>query len=161
MMKGFCMKIMAALPFRSAWIAAAVAMPLLLSCEISGGSGPNGTYGFPYADFEVEGTVVDDLGQPLSGVTVYFIDQYWGMTYTDVQPDGRFSLYGTFTPSSSMVVTAVDVDMDDGLNWGHYYDARYTVPLTFVEGSDNLADEWFSGLYICEEPILIQMFREW
>ena len=60
-----------------------------------------------------------------------------------------------------MVVTAVDVDMDDGLNWGHYYDARYTVPLTFVEGSDNLADEWFSGLYICEEPILIQMFREW
>ena len=33
--------------------------------------------------------------------------------------------------------------------------------VAFVEGSDNLADEWFSGLYICEEPILIQMFREW
>lgn len=53
------------------------------------------------------------------------------------------------------------MDMDDGLNWGNYYDAHYTAPLTFVEGSDNMADEWFVGLYVCEEPILIQMFREW
>ena len=33
--------------------------------------------------------------------------------------------------------------------------------LNFVEGSDNMADEWFSGLYVCEEPVVIQMFRQW
>ena len=131
------------------------------SCEISGGNGPNGTFGFPYADFEVDGMVVDDLGQPLAGVRVYYTDQNWGVTYTDVQPDGRFSLYGTFTPAGSIGLTAVDTDMDDGLNWGSYYDAYITVPLDFVEGSDNMADEWFSGLYVCEDPVVIQMFRQW
>lgn len=146
----------AVLSFMSAWLPAAVAVPFMVSCEISGGSGPNGTYGFPYADFEVEGIVVDDLGQPLAGIRVYFIDKYWGMSYTDVQPDGRFSLYGTFTPATSLSLVAVDI----GPNWDNYYDAYYTVALDFVEGSDNLADEWFAGLFVCEEPVQIQMFRE-
>ena len=55
-------------------VAGFIVLLAVSSCEISGGNGPNGTFGFPYADFEVDGIVVDDLGQPLAGVRVYYTD---------------------------------------------------------------------------------------
>lgn len=133
--------------FRSwaVWTACLSMLSVLSSCEISGGTGPSGSSGFPYADFEVDGIVLDDLGQPLAGIRVYYIDRWFGQTYTDSQPDGRFSLYGTFTPSSIITLTAVD--MGDGQNWGTYFDAVVTVSLDFHDDAVIEGDEWFAGLY--------------
>ena len=142
----------AVLSFMSAWLSAAVAVPFMVSCEISGGSGPDGSFGFPYADFEVDGMVVDETGQPLYGIRVYCVDRYWGLTYTDVQPDGRFSLYGNFTPSDNITIRAVD---NSDVNWGVYFDTTVTVPLDFQEDSYSEIDEWFVGVYTGEVQIVM------
>lgn len=141
---------------RLALIFALVLSPFLTSCEISGGSGPSGSWGFPYADFEVNGIVVDEVNQPLGGIRVYTVDTWYGTTYTDVQADGRFSLYGTFTPASQITLTAVD--NSDSENWGRYYDATVTVPLDFHEDDYSDRDEWFAGVYTGE--VVIMMIKD-
>lgn len=140
----------------AAWLVSMVSVAMLASCEISWGTGPSGSPGFPYADFQVDGIVLDEIGQPLGGIRVYYRDTWYGLTYTDTQPDGRFSLYGTFTPSGIITITAVD--MGDGQNWGTYFDAVVTVPLELQDDTLIEGDEWFAGLYTGWTEI--QMIRE-
>lgn len=139
---------------KSAKLLAAVSLlPLFFSCEFSGGTGPDGTYGFPYADFEVWGTVYDDRNQPLAGIRVYYMDSWWGMWYDDTLPDGTFCLRGNFTPSGLINLTTVD--LGDGQNWGYYMDATVTVALDMVSEPDDSDDEWYQGLYAGEVDIMM------
>ena len=78
------------------FLAFAVFMPVAVSCEFSGGNVPGGGYGFPYADFEVTGTVIDDLNQPVQGIRVWYEDTMCGVCYCDTAPDGTFVIEGIF-----------------------------------------------------------------
>ncbi|MBO8445121.1 MAG: radical SAM-associated putative lipoprotein [Bacteroidetes bacterium] len=140
----------------SAVVAALVFLPMLSSCEFSGSSAPGGRYDLPYADFEISGTVIDDLGQPVQGIRVYYVDPIYGSWYYDTHPDGTFYLEGTFTPSSSIMLGTFD--LGDGQNWYDYQDATLSVQLDLVEEPDDDDDAWFQGVYAAHN-VQIQIFR--
>lgn len=131
-------------------------LPLLSSCEFSGSSAPGGRHDLPYADFEISGTVIDDLGQPVQGIRVYYVDPIYGSWYYDTHPDGTFYLEGTFTPSSSIMLGTFD--LGDGQNMYDYQDRQWSVQLDLVEEPDDDDDPWFQGVYAAYD-VQIQIFR--
>lgn len=135
------------------FLAFAVFMPVAVSCEFSGSNGPGGGYGFPYADFEVTGTVIDDLNQPVQGIRVWYEDTMCSVCYCDTAPDGTFVIEGCFTPSSSIVLNTMD--LGDGQNWYDYEDSFQPVQLELVEEPREDDDVWFRGVYAGEVTIMI------
>lgn len=115
-------------------------------CEIIQGPADNGT---PYADFEVYGKVTDaGLQQPIFGITVAARDNSgFGDVIATATTDqeGRYELKGSFFPSSSITVAAIDTDGE--ANGGKFSTISITVQL---EKESSGSDGLYSGKYTAE-----------
>lgn len=103
------------------------ALCLLPSCEFSGSNYPGGSYDGVAAWFEIRGTVVNDISQPVAGIRVSYTDMHWGPVWYDTDAEGRFELKGKFSPSPNVVLVAVD--LGDGQNWENYMTTETVVSL--------------------------------
>lgn len=124
-------------------------------CEIIHGPAEDGA---PYADFEVYGKITDsELQQPIFGITVAARDNSgFGdvLATTTTDQEGRYELKGSFFPSSSITIAAIDTDGED--NGGKFSSTGITVRL---EKDSSGSDGWYSGKYTAEQADLI-MYRD-
>ena len=83
--------------------------------------------GVQYYEFEVSGTVTDNIGNPINGISV---SASGSKTFT--KADGTYNLSGYGGTNTSVIVNFVDVDMTD--NGGLFSGASRSVELEYVKG---------------------------
>lgn len=126
-------------------VSAAVVLLLslaLVSCSLSGGK--DSRYDGTGAWFEVTGTVIDEMNQPVAGIRVSYTDSFFGTVTGDSDPEGRFELRGNLIPSSN--ITLVATDLGDGQNWGDY--ATVTSVVSLEESGETPGAYYADGVVI-------------
>jgi putative lipoprotein (rSAM/lipoprotein system) len=112
-------------------------------------SGCGGMYGMPWAEFRIDGTVVDaPSGDPVEGIQVEYLEG--GAFVTTTEADGTWSLSFENDPfcAPTCDIHARDIDGDEH---GAYQDLDTTVTLSHTEEGHG---SWDEGRYEAHDVVL-------
>ena len=103
-------------------------------------------YGSPHADFEINGRVVDEAGNPVEDIKVIIQDEEWGdpeypLAVGITDADGRYDIDGGWFGDDNLTVAVEDIDGDD--NGGEF--AAQEKEIKIEKGDYVGGDDWYRG----------------
>lgn len=110
-------------------------------------------YGTPWADYEVEGKVLDADGDPIKGIKVSLIEDQYNSQSTQSLENGTFKVSLGTIPFDKLKLTAQDIDGAE--NGGEFEEKTVELDFSKIKYTGE-SDGWYHGKKSLEQDIVLE-----
>lgn len=110
-------------------------------------------YGTPWADYEVEGKVLDADGDPIKGIKVSLIEDQYNSQSTQSLENGTFKVSLGTIPFDKLKLTAQDIDGAE--NGGEFEEKTVELDFSKIKYTGE-SDGWYHGKKSLEQNIVLE-----